>query len=107
MSGYVSGYAGYAFAAAKATFSWCAKSMSAYTIELFDTDDAIMARSERDAPNLTRDEMLAWARDAAEKFGMVWDINDRVRAPSLGYACILCDGGEVLRLKVPSELSLQ
>jgi hypothetical protein len=81
--------------------------MPKYTIELFHMDDTLLARSsDREVPSLTRDEMLAWARDAAEKFGMVWDISDRIRPPTLGYARIICDGAEILRA-VPSELSVQ
>lgn len=82
--------------------------MPRYTIELLQVDDTLMARSgDREVPSLTRDEMLAWARDAAEKFGSVWDITDRVRRPTLGYARIVCDGAEVLRLTLVSELSVQ
>jgi hypothetical protein len=61
--------------------------MPRYVIELFQLDDTLLARSgDREAPSLTRGEMLAWARDAAEKFGMVSDISDAVRSPTLGYA---------------------
>lgn len=81
--------------------------MAKYAIELFQADDAILARGEREAASLSRDEMLAWAREAAEKFGIVWNITDKVRGPTLGYARLLCDGSEVLRMSIPSELNLQ
>jgi hypothetical protein len=82
--------------------------MPRYTVELLQVDDTLMARSgDREVPSLTSDEILAWARDAAEKFGLVWDLTDRVRRPTLGYARILCDGAELLRLTVPTELSAQ
>jgi hypothetical protein len=82
--------------------------MPKYTIELFQMDDTLLARSsDREVPSLTRDEMLAWARDAAEKFGMVWEIGHSACAPTLGYARVVCDGLEVLRVSVPSELGVQ
>lgn len=81
--------------------------MPKYTIELFKDDGAILARGERDAPILNRAEMLQWAREAAERFGMVWSVSDKVSAPPLSYASILCEGRELLRLNIPSELSLQ
>lgn len=68
------------------------------TIELFGPDDAIRARGEREGATLTHDEMMQWARDACGKFGIVWAISDRVAAPDLGYARILRDGAEVLRI---------
>jgi hypothetical protein len=82
--------------------------MPKYTVELFKDDDTILARSsDRDLPIMNRAEMLAFARDAVRKFGVVWSISDKIEAPALRYARILCDGRELVRLSVPSELSLQ
>jgi hypothetical protein len=82
--------------------------MPRYTIELFRTGDEIASRGQRDEISaLSRDDLMALARDAVEKFGLVWGINDEVRAPTPSHVRILCDGAELLRVKVPSELTLQ
>jgi hypothetical protein len=79
-----------------------------YTVELFRTGHAIASRGDRDETSaLSREGLMALARDGVEKFHRVWGTSDEVRAPRLSHVRILCEGSEVLRVEVPSELTLQ
>jgi hypothetical protein len=80
--------------------------MTTYVVEIFGADNAILSRGVEEAPDLSREELFAFAREAVEKFWIVWGPTTDV-APTPAYVRILRDDDEMLRVSVWHETRLQ
>ena len=83
--------------------------MPRYKIDLLSAQETVLAHSaELDLPALELAERIDLLREAVRKFRDVWvGILDMPASVSIvGSACLFCEGQEILRLSVPTQLIL-